>query len=98
MYQIHKKSNLTYQKVCDKCHSVFSFDDEEIYHTRKGSSQVDEFTHVNCPVCKSLLEVNYTDLAGPSLSENLSIMGQIMEDFFSKLSQINPDEEDDEDE
>lgn len=101
MYQVHKKSKLIYRKTCERCHSNFSFDDEEIIHTYKGSNPIDKFTHVECPVCGTLLEVEASDFSDfqESAPENIGIfktLGDLVENFFSNLPISDEDEEDEE--
>ena len=89
MYKVYKKTKLNYHKECEKCHSLFSFDDNELIHTYKGSNISDEILEVECPVCGYFMSVSKSDIAGISkdpetLSEIFANLNDIVSRFFNK--------------
>ena len=51
MYKINKESNVVYQSTCDRCHSEFEYDNEEICRVVKGSDNKLLYKFVECPMC-----------------------------------------------
>ncbi len=51
MYKINKESNVMYKFTCERCHSEFECDNEEIMRVVKGSDNQLLYKFVECPMC-----------------------------------------------
>lgn len=95
MYKIYKKANVEYRKECERCHSLFSFDDEEIMTCTKGSKS-DILKFVDCPVCGYTMDVDSSDAyglvneeSGDKESEGFSSFIQSITEFLKHMGEDN---------